>query len=1054
MNTKIIDTYTLDIRDKMSKYTVQDPIEEKGINIFRNSLDPNFFLISDFSSIVGKDRVPDIDGQIRLRDGNGRYLNKYFHYQIKSTENLINSKYFCSRCILDYLVSSNVPTLIFVVDIKSENTFWYFLDKNTKRALNLSKDNKGRTLDLSKYVVKNNSIELNQIWQKYAKGDDYQKLSNSLNLIVSDYQMNVVNCVGLLHLLQRVSKSNLPPLFNKILNVDIDEVNLIIKKLHEAEIITSTPNLYLLENEQLGIEALFELLKSLNLTSLVNILDNINDQKLVLRQLSNIDHPAVNKYLSDLSKDIIREIKISNDNDFIFSILDLLEEFVYRVPKNVLTIVKTIIKLKSIPAKPLKKFGSEQFYGNSHDDLVEKCITLMDRIRYMEIKEVFNIAVKLSNYDNQAVSKKAIDILEHISKYNLFVLRNIGLYTQIIILSELEKWKIKKLLDNKDIIFKITKELLEPSFGGESSNYDSITFHSGPLVVSDTLKDIRRRTIKLLQNIYNYSKEIGTKASVLQILQTATYTPHTVSYGEDLEEMVLEDTNAIINFYITILPDAKNEIIQDIEEQKVWFIERFDKSKLCQLKKLENILSSNDDYAMFKVFVGYDGVLDPDNDYEKESQFRSNKIHEYVSDISNSNFTKWRDRLLTVVKNYNYSDPGSYGYFGLFLSELGKNKPNISLRLINENEEEFKPFLLHLLSGLWQSSKQKEIKGIISQWIDNNKHLSECASLFTVVKYVDINLLRKAFKKAKLEGDINAFIQILNSIFTNYKNYPNLKPLFLSTIKELTINNDSSWVDRLWFKRESIISDLSEKEVNIILKNMLYLQNINYHSEEILKPIAEKYPIKIIDFFCKRVKYQLEIKSDNNRYDAVPFKLHQINEILRQHEKVITPKIFEWFRKGGKENNWRYKWDASHLIEEIFPQFSPALESSIIKMIQQGGKRDIEIVFSILSKYKGEEFLWNIVKAIIVKYTGTKQYEEIERRIFGRMTQTGVVSGEDGMVRAYKSKKKNIQHFKSEKNNSIQLFIRDYENHLDKLIEFEQKRTDEEVELMKRGLDR
>ncbi len=68
----------------MSKYTIQDTIEEDGIKILKNKLNSNFFLINDFADIVGKDKYPDIDGQIRLRDGNGTYLNRYLHYQTKS----------------------------------------------------------------------------------------------------------------------------------------------------------------------------------------------------------------------------------------------------------------------------------------------------------------------------------------------------------------------------------------------------------------------------------------------------------------------------------------------------------------------------------------------------------------------------------------------------------------------------------------------------------------------------------------------------------------------------------------------------------------------------------------------------------------------------------------------------------------------------------------------------------------------------------------------------------------------------------------------------------
>jgi hypothetical protein len=68
------------------------------------------------------------------------------------------------------------------------------------------------------------------------------------------------------------------------------------------------------------------------------------------------------------------------------------------------------------------------------------------------------------------------------------------------------------------------------------------------------------------------------------------------------------------------------------------------------------------------------------------------------------------------------------------------------------------------------------------------------------------------------------------------------------------------------------------------------------------------------------------------------------------------------------------------------------------------------------------------------------------------LSQTGVVSGEYGMRDAYVSKKQEIQSWKSIKNIAIQNFVREYEDSLDKQIVFEQKRADQDIELMKRGV--
>jgi Domain of unknown function (DUF4365) len=118
----------------MSKFTVQDTIEEQGRELFNGSLDPNFFIINDFAALAAKDRYPDIDGQIRLRDGHENYLNRYLHYQLKSTSNMQDEKYSCSGDIFDYLVSTNVPTLLIFSDVGNKKFIGILLMIAKKRS--------------------------------------------------------------------------------------------------------------------------------------------------------------------------------------------------------------------------------------------------------------------------------------------------------------------------------------------------------------------------------------------------------------------------------------------------------------------------------------------------------------------------------------------------------------------------------------------------------------------------------------------------------------------------------------------------------------------------------------------------------------------------------------------------------------------------------------------------------------------------------------------------------------------------------------------------------
>ena len=82
--------------------------------------------------------------------------------------------------------------------------------------------------------------------------------------------------------------------------------------------------------------------------------------------------------------------------------------------------------------------------------------------------------------------------------------------------------------------------------------------------------------------------------------------PDRGGYNKDMENMVLDNTNALIDYYTSIIPNADNEIIKDIEKTAYWLSRRFDTKKLTRIKELQSLIRSNKEYDIFRVFVGYD----------------------------------------------------------------------------------------------------------------------------------------------------------------------------------------------------------------------------------------------------------------------------------------------------------------------------------------------------------------------------------------------------------------------------------------------------------------
>ena len=753
------------------------------------------------------------------------------------------------------------------------------------------------------------------------------------------------------------------------------------------------------------------------------------------------------------SEEFLHNIEQAKTNNNIWQKLKLLlehiEKFGDKTPKElkIVEIVNTALeKSKRFKREPIKTaFGD--LPGHDYEEVAEVCIDILERLRYVYPKEVFESLNRLSVDENEKVKKKTLDVASKMAKYTFWPKeKKIYYHPQLFILDEIEKLDDKKLLTYLSLLVKVSEELLSPSFEGTSwSDHKTLTIHQGSLPAGDTVKKIRERTISILKKLYSLSQSISEKQRIIQALGQATHTPHTGDYTPELEKIVLENANALVSYYSSLVKEANNEIIKTIEEQLHWFVKRFKKG-LKNIKKLKSLIEQNAEYDMYKVFVGWDYRFSDDLDYHEAEKERKQRIDEYIKQITDKSFLQWQKKILSIIKNYGQlEDRGQFQYFNIFLNELGKQKPKIAQKLILKNEKELEPFLLHLVAGIWQSKEKGEAQKILENWTKEGRHLSACAYIFEYVKEIDEPLLNKIYKKATEQNDINALTNIIRSIVSNFEQGKIGKDLFVDTIKELTKHKNYWWVNHVWFRGNSILGALNKNDWKAVLESLLIVPSIDYHLEEILSVVAQNSSKELVAFFYERMKIQAKKKREE-RYDAIPFDLHKLNEPLSQNAKDVIEEILKWFKK----EDWLSYWEGGHFLEAIFPAFHQELENQLIKLLRSKNKNKAKIVLYILRSYKGETFLHNVCKEFIKQYPKSKKYKQ---ELFVVLSQMGVVSGEYGFVEGYERKKQEIQEWQNDKNKVIKKFAQEYENYLSKRIDYEKKRADEDIEIRKREFE-
>ncbi|MGA2680062.1 MAG: DUF4365 domain-containing protein [Sedimentisphaerales bacterium] len=1032
----------------MSKYTPQDMSDERGQTILEYTCREELFLITPFGK---KDKMPDIDGTIRLRDGRGNYLNKFLHYQLKTCSKITSARFYCSQNVVEFLLDTNTPTLLLIVDKEKEKVYWYHLTKSEIERIRTYSSSKGITLNLAdKEISKQNQEAVNAEWSRIAHETNYEKSIIALSNISQRTVENAKRIIGLLYLLQKGTIDTFAKLTTAILGLREDEFSVIEQEIIREGLIVRTAHYYFVENEKVGRESLVALLNNgLSLEGVEGILGKHDEKILFFRQLSEIPHPKVKSYLEDVGARIYRSIKSESNNENIYEYLEFLKVFSYRIPDIAMCIIRHVIKSR----KPERRVKLQQYVitfknynPEKREGVILECLEILEMLCYFKTKTALKTILQLYHCKNATVSEAAKGKILKLAEYDLRVLQKIGYKPQQEIVQEIEDWSDKTLLKQFSLVIDICRKLLSPSCEGHSmSDYRTVVFSFGSLRASKNLTDIRERAIFILKKLYKLTSNVNEKIKALGALEEGTRLSHHGKIGSKERSMIKQTAEAVIRFYLSTVSSAENQLVKEIEKQANHLTARYE--RIAGLKELRSVMNNKIDYQLFKLFVGYDTDYGKPGDWESARKVRQENIRKIIDDICEDNLGDWKSKLLSVAKEYSHSKVGEFGYFRYFLRQLGEIKPKVVLKLLSANDRVLQPFRSDMLSGIWFSEKKDVAKDITVRWAKTKPStLSVCADATIYNGIFDYDVVVTLQNKAIKNKNVYVLQKCIGKICQNYGQDKRLKHLLIDGIEGATNLKDTNWIVESWFEQgtKKFLESTSRREAKVILRNLILSKNIDFHAESVLAILSGLYPKLIIDFFKMRVQKAIESGTkDDAEFEPVPFELTELSKGICKKANVAIPEIIKWCRN----RHWRHQWESSHLIGKIFPASHPALENELIKMMKNGKISAAGTILQILDAYEGEQFLHPICKEFVKKFWAKK---DLIHRLFLKLSRTGTVEGEYGFVKAYEKKKEEIQSWKTDTNSSVRKFAVEYEKFLEKQITDEKTRADEELQLDKR----
>jgi len=806
----------------------------------------------------------------------------------------------------------------------------------------------------------------------------------------------------------------------------------------------------------------------------------IKIDKNLLEIYLSIESKKATDYLNGLADDIKKEIFVAENNEDVIEGLEILEKFVYKASKQAIEIARHVIDNPIDQKKINSPMG--EFNGKSYKDVIIKILEILNHIRYINPDGIIPLLKELISKEDKGIKEKAIDVLRHFSKYDFNVLTksNIGYGAQRKILDYVLAWPIEERINNFDFIKATIEELLNSSVEGTTSGINedaqyTITLHSGVVDPNDFVKKIRREAIDLVVSIYKNTDDERMRLKIVDILDEAMRGPISVAYGENVEKMIVDDTKYLMSVFRGMLFDEKGNLIgsisvaEAIESRLYWFNKNNDKISSPESKKLREDILADTFYSLFHLFAGDDIVFRQEEGHDAEVE-RKREIDEKIKEINESNLSEWTDIIDKIAKQVGLVEEWQFRSFNGFLRKLSIEKSDISFSILSHlisSDKLAKNVLMSFLDGFRDSGRLDIWDEAVEKILEKKDVFLTSAIIYSLdvnrggagtdqkLRESDLSLIESvinqsgkfSFLEEKEESNLILQHATINALIDNLKNdYAHTEPLLIEAIKK---SKEKSFLVReidFGFHKNGInCGDLSG-ELNELLKGLFVeIGDLDWNAQELLLNMGHQDVKIVFDIFWKRMekdteREKTESREDRytNRYQAIPYHFNDdLKNYISSHEQFQSL-TKEWIDNISTSFS-KYNFDISRFLKAMG---GPA--TAILKdMIESGSEENITKAVLLIDRFEGSDIETAI--EVVRKTKDDKNISHVGSMLFS----TGVVSGEDGIARAFEAKAETLKKYFNDENEQVRRFAEKMVKDLEDSAKRERQNNEEEKQLRK-----
>jgi hypothetical protein len=735
--------------------------------------------------------------------------------------------------------------------------------------------------------------------------------------------------------------------------------------------------------------------------------------------------------------DELRQAITKEGNLFRFNLLHCLQKVAYLRPDDILAIVASIVDNSELePEAVTYRWGAK--YQITHKMVLEEVVSILKHTIYRgAIQDSINYLHKLALYEidtkeYEQVRKKANEALLGIVEYRLQ--KPYGV--QLLLLDSISNWLKEDLSGNLTLSLLLIRPMLEIEFHYPEINPIKPSYfvvQQGRLGLCDDLKEIRKRSLNILFDIYEQTENLSDRLQVVQALHGATpfFSPDE-KVSTEMENYLKSNLTEVSHFLIEkVISNAQLPILDNIAD---WLgrAKRFTLYQIDELRILQEQLQKHRSYQLYRFLIGgcrYDDDDDDLLDWRATEEKQTRKINEYIDSISSLDSVI--QDLESIVKQIRLINEENNA-FGLntLLRILGLRRSDLAeqfiKRVLNQNLE-LKHHLGFVLAGMYANNLDKG-REYVDSWLKSDNPLlwQAIAISYRFVNWGHSQLdpewevIRRLVAKQSemIDGHIfwliNRFapfnselaVELLKILATRENEHT------LECVAEAISCRDYNNEGRVW---NVDVPDL--QDLQAIIDPLDGLPYLNYKAEECLARLAERSPSTVVDFIERRIKAESNSSSENKYFEAFssPFD-RVVTKIVSKPEYLdILRRVRDW----TIQDDFWLGFQAPSLLTVLAPNLDGHLEDILMEWIETGDINKLKASTNILRKFNAGKKFYELSREIILRTQDEQILAYIESAIH---TTPGVITGH--MSNFYKQRLDEILPWLNDDNFQIRRFAK------------------------------